>query len=54
MALIILSRVAIDACGPFLEGIPEDAIHDADHPWWADEEKEVLLEAMQRTIVELG
>lgn len=53
MTLIVLSRIAVDACGPFLEGIPEDAIYDSDHGWWGTEEKDILLEAMRRTVVEL-
>lgn len=53
MTLIILSRVNVEACSPFLEGIPEDALHDSDHGWWTDEERGILYEAMQRTLVEL-
>lgn len=50
MLLIILSRVDVDACAPFLEGIPEAALHAPDDPWWATADREDLLEAMARTI----
>lgn len=53
MTLIILSRVSIDACGLFLENIPENAVHDPDHVWWSTEERDVLLETMQLTVTEL-
>lgn len=53
MTLIILSRIAVDACGLFLEAMPEEALHDADHDWWKGEERDLYLETMRRTIVEL-
>jgi hypothetical protein len=53
MLLIVLSRVAIQACEPFLEGVPADAMQDADHPWWYGEERDIYMEAMVATIDEL-
>ncbi len=53
MLLIVLSRVAIQACDPFLEGVPADALQDADHPWWYGEERDIYMEAMVMTIDEL-
>lgn len=50
MLLIVLSRVDVDACGPFLEKVPSDALHAPDHPWWTAGEREELLEAMAQTI----
>ncbi len=50
MLLIILSRVDVDACAPFLHGVPESALHAPDHQWWATAEREGLLEAMAKTI----
>ncbi len=54
MMLIILSRVDVDACAPFLDGVPEEALHMPDHGWWITAEREDLLEAMARTIDALG
>lgn len=54
MTLIVLSRIAIDACGPFLEPVPEEALQDSDHDWWASEERDILYEAMRLAVVELG
>lgn len=53
MLLIVLSRVDIQACDPFLEGVPGAALGDADHPWWYGEERDVYMEAMAATIDEL-
>lgn len=50
MLLIILSRVDVDACTPFLDRVPPDALHDPDHYWWATPERDGLLEAMARAI----
>ena len=50
MLLIILSRVDVDACAPFLDGVPAEALHAPDHQWWTTPERDDLLEAMARTI----
>ncbi len=50
MLLIILSRVDIDACSPFLEGVPKEALHEADHGWWVTPDRDDLFEAMAQTI----
>lgn len=50
MLLIVLSRVDVEACAPFLEAVPEAALHAPDHAWWATTERETMLEAMARTI----
>ncbi len=50
MLLIVLSRIDVDACGPFLEKVPAVALHSPDHQWWGTEEREDLLEAMAKTI----
>ena len=53
MTLIVLSRIAVDACEPFLEEVPEGALYDSDHEWCVTEERDTLLEAMRLTITEL-
>lgn len=50
MLLIILSRVDVDACTPFLEGVPVEALHAPDHGWWSTTDRDDLFEAMARTI----
>ncbi len=53
LLLVSLSRKEIDACGPFLEGIPEEALHNPDSGWWSGPEFQILYEAMSRTAREL-
>ena len=50
MLLVVLSRIDVEACSPFLEGVPLEAVGDPDHPWWAGEERDIYLEAMAETI----
>lgn len=43
--VVELSRIDIDACGPFLEGVPERAVHSPDDPWWESAEASLLYDA---------
>lgn len=52
--LIVLSRGEVDACAPFLEGIPEEALHNPDSSWWGGEERKTLFEAMSAAVSGLG
>lgn len=55
MSVVIrLSRISVDACGPFLEAIPEGAVNDPGHEWWGTGAAAIMVKAMEATIEELS